>query len=273
MPDRYALIGNPVAHSISPRIHARFAEQTGEDITYELILAPRDGFADAVAAFANDGGKGMNVTLPFKGEACRLADELGAQAAAAEAANTLVFRADGTTYADNTDGAGLLDDLRRLGCAVAGRSLLIVGAGGAGRGIVPALLEARPRALVIANRTHPRAQTLAERFARLGPVAACPLGELTQRRFDGVINATSASLDGAVPDLPDALADHLGWGYDLAYAGDATPFMRWLTAHGVTAAYDGTGMLVAQAAASFYLWRGVRPEVEDVLGMLPGGVS
>ncbi len=270
MPDRYALIGNPVAHSVSPRIHALFAQQTGEDVAYELILAPHAGFAAAVATFADSGGKGMNVTLPFKGEACRIADELGTQVAVAEAANTLVFRADGTIYADNTDGTGLLDDLQRLNCMVEGRSLLVVGAGGACHGIVPALLEARPRGLVIANRTPRRARTLAERFAALGPVAACAFDELGKRRFDGVINATSASLSDTVPDLPDTLADGLDWGYDLAYANNATPFMRWLAKRGVAAVHDGTGMLVAQAAASFYLWRKVKPKVGEALAALRG---
>lgn len=265
MPDRYALIGNPVAHSVSPRIHALFAQQTGQDLRYELILAPRDGFADTVATFVAAGGKGANVTLPFKGEACRLADEVSPQAALAGAANTLVFRPGGEIYADNTDGAGLVEDLRRLGCEIEGRTLLVVGAGGACCGVTPALLEARPRELVIANRTFERAQTLAERFARCGPVTARSFAALGDGKFDGVINATSASLDGVVPDLPDAITDGLSWGYDLVYANEATPFMRWLAERGVGAAYDGGGMLVAQAAKSFYLWRGVKPNVEQAL--------
>ena len=268
MPDRYALIGNPVAHSVSPRIHALFARQTGEDLSYELILAPRDGFAETVATFIGAGGKGVNVTLPFKGEACRLADEASPQAILAGAANTLVFRPDGEIYADNTDGVGLLEDLRRLGCPIEGRTLLIVGAGGACCGITPALLEARPRELVISNRTLERAQALAEQFARYGPVTAQALSELGDRKFDGVINATSASLDGVVPDLPDTIAAGLSWGYDLVHVSEATPFMRWLAERGVGATYDGGGMLVAQAAASFYLWRGVKPNVEQVLAAL-----
>ena len=269
MPDRYALVGNPVAHSISPRIHALFAQQTQQDITYELIRAPRDSFADTVAIFIKEGGKGLNVTLPFKDEACRLADERSTRAAMAEAANTLVFRKNDTVYADNTDGEGLLDDLRRLNCEIEGRSLLIVGAGGACRGIVPVLLEAHPNRLVVANRTPRRAHELAERFAQLGPVTACSFGELEGHGFDSVINATSASLNGTVPDLPERIADSLKWGYDLAYASEPTPFMRWLSERGVARVYDGTGMLVTQAALSFSLWRGVKPEVEAVLGRLP----
>ena len=269
MPDRYALIGNPVAHSISPRIHALFAQQTQQNLVYELIRAPRGGFADAVAAFIEAGGKGMNVTLPFKGEACRFADERSVAAAVSEAANTLVFHDDGTVHADNTDGAGLIDDLRRLGCAIEGRSLLVVGAGGACRGIVPALLEARPRRLVIANRTPGKAQRIARLFARLGPVTAQAPGELAGRGFDGLVNATSASLDGVTPGLDESVAEGLQWGYDLAYANQPTPFMKWLQERGVAKVHDGAGMLVAQAARSFRLWRGVKPEVEKVLAALP----
>lgn len=268
MPDRYALIGRPVAHSISPRIHALFAAQTGENLSFELIEAPRNGFADTVAAFKDAGGKGANVTLPFKEEACRLADAVAERAMRAGAANTLTFRTDGTIVADNTDGAGLLDDLRRLGCAVEGRLLLVVGAGGACRGIVPALLAAHPREIVIANRTHERACEIAERFAPLGPVAACEIAALAGKPFDGLVNATSASLGGNVPDLPDGVAGALEWGYDLVYANEPTPFMRRMAEAGVAAVHDGTGMLVAQAAESFRLWRGVRPDVGETLAKL-----
>ena len=268
MLDHYALIGNPVAHSISPRIHSLFAQQTGEDISYVLVLALRSNFSGTVKAFIKEGGKGANVTLPFKDKACRFANECSERAAVAEAANTLIFRDDGTIYADNTDGVGLLDDLQRLNCAVEGQSLLVVGAGGACCGIVPALLEARPRELVIANRTPDKAQALAKRFARFGPVTACAIEELARRRFDGVINATSASLKNAVPALPDTFAEHLGWGYDLVYANEPTPFVKWLDERGVATAHDGMGMLVAQAAASFDLWRGVKPDVEKALALL-----
>ena len=262
MTDRYALIGNPVAHSISPRIHAAFARHTGEDISYELILAPRDGFPDIVAAFAESGGKGANVTLPFKTEAFELADELGVQAKRSQAVNTLAFRSDGVIYGDNTDGAGLLDDLQRRGCGLESKSVLVLGAGGACRGIVPALLTASVRELVIANRTHARAVRLAERFSRLGPVTAERISTIGEREFDGVINATSASLDEEMPWLPDTLARKLEWGYDLAYAKGPTPFVAWLRQRGIDAAFDGTGMLVCQAARSFGIWRGIVPRID-----------
>ena len=265
MTDRYALIGNPVAHSFSPRIHSLFAKHTGEDVAYELILAPRDGFTDAITTFANAGGKGVNVTLPFKNEAFQIADERSERATMAKAVNTLVFRSDGVVYADNTDGVGLVDDLRRLNCAIESRCLLIVGAGGACQGIIPALLKEQPKEIVIINRTPARAVAVAEHFAQFGPVIAREFSTIHQWTFDGVINATSASLDGGTLDLPDALTGKLSWGYELAYAKQPTPFMRWLADRGVTAVYDGIGMLVAQAAASFELWRGVKPNVEKVL--------
>ena len=267
MTDRYALIGNPVMHSFSPRIHAAFARHTGEDISYELILAPRDGFPDAVTAFADSGGKGANVTLPFKTEAFEFADELGEQAKRSQAVNTLAFRSDGVVYGDNTDGVGLLDDLRRRGCELESRSVLVLGAGGACRGIVPALLAASVRELVIANRTHMRAIQLAEHFSRFGPVTARPVSAIGEWEFGGVINATSASLDREMPCLPDTLARTLEWGYDLAYAKGPTPFVAWLRQHGISAAFDGAGMLVCQAARSFEIWRGMAPPIDALDGV------
>ncbi|MDD9869029.1 MAG: shikimate dehydrogenase [Gammaproteobacteria bacterium] len=296
--DRYALIGCPVEHSISPQIHARFAAQTGEAVRYELLEAPRDGFADAVRRFAGDGGKGLNVTLPFKEEARRLADDVSARAQAAGAVNTLVLRAargggagdgnhnnaDGsannrndadaggnaafTLYGDNTDGAGFIRDLR-VNCKLQpeGRAILLLGAGGAARGIIPPLMESGAASLVIANRGVERARTLERLFAPLGDVTACALDELGGRRFDGIVNATSASLAGEVPALPNAPG--AAWGYDLAYdaTGD-TAFVRWLRAHGVEHAFDGLGMLVEQAAESFLLWRGVRPQTAAIIRAL-----
>lgn len=296
---RYALIGCPVEHSISPQIHARFAAQTGEAVRYELLEAPRDGFADAVRRFAGDGGSGLNVTLPFKEEARRLADDVSARAAAAGAVNTLMLRAvrggatggntdnggidtgsrrspvhgsaDNTVftlYGDNTDGAGFIRDLR-VNCKLQtqGRAILLLGAGGAARGIIPPLMESGAASLVIANRGVERARALERLFAPLGDVTACAPGELGGRRFDGIVNATSASLAGEVPALPGT--GGAVWGYDLAYdtAGD-TAFVRWLRAHGVEQAFDGLGMLVEQAAESFLLWRGVRPQTAAVIRAL-----
>ncbi len=270
MTDRYALIGNPVAHSFSPRIHTAFARHSCEDISYELILAPRDGFLDTVMAFAESGGKGANVTLPFKSEAFACADELGEQAQCSQAVNTLVFRPGGMIYGDNTDGVGLLDDLQRRGCGLESKSVLVLGAGGACRGIVPVLLAASVRELVIANRTHARAVRLAEHFSRFGPVSARRMSEIGEPAFEGVINATSASLEEEMPCLPDTLAQTLEWGYDLAYAKGSTPFVAWLRQHGIDAAFDGVGMLVCQAARSFEIWRGVLPRIDALDAIEPG---
>ena len=263
--DRYALIGRPVAHSVSPAIHARFAAQTGEAVAYELLEAPRDGFAAAVARFVAEGGRGLNVTLPFKEEAHRLADTASARARAAGAVNTLAIRAGGGIYGDNTDGAGLLRDLRaNCGLETKGRDVLVLGAGGAARGIIPPLLESGVASLVIANRSVERARALERRFASAGIVTACAFSALAGRRFDGVVNATSASLAGEVPALPESVATE--WGYDLAYAKlGATAFVRWLQRRGVRCAFDGLGMLVEQAAESFFLWRGVRPQTAPVI--------
>ncbi len=263
--DRYALIGCPVGHSISPQIHARFAAQTGEAVCYELLEAPRDGFADAVERFAAGGGRGLNVTLPFKHQAYRLADEVSARAQAAGAVNTLVLRPGREILGDNTDGAGFIRDLR-VHCKLEpqGRDILLLGAGGAARGIVPPLMESGAASLVIANRDPERARALQRLFGALGDVTVCTLDELGGRRFDGIVNATSASLAGAVPALPESV--EAGWGYDLAYAASgATAFVRWLRERGVERAFDGLGMLVEQAAESFLLWRGVRPATAAVL--------
>ncbi len=268
--DRYALVGCPVGHSLSPGIHARFAEQTGEAVAYELLEAPRDGFAAALARFVADGGRGLNVTLPFKEEAHRLASAASARARAAGAVNTLVVRANGDLYGDNTDGAGLLRDLHaNCGLETSGRDVLVLGAGGAARGIILPLLESGVASLVIANRTVERARSLERLFGSAGAVAACAPGDLDGRRFHGIVNATSASLAGEVPPLPESV--EAKWGYDLAYTEDgATAFVRWLEKKGVRRAFDGFGMLVEQAAESFYLWRGVRPQTAPVIRELRG---
>ena len=266
--DRYALIGCPVKHSISPRIHARFAEQTGEAVAYELLEAPRDGFGAALARFVAEGGRGLNVTLPFKEEAYRLAGAASARARAAGAVNTLVIRAGGDLYGDNTDGAGLVRDLRaNCGLETKGRDVLVLGAGGAARGVIVPLLESGVASLVVANRTVERARALERAFASAGAVTACALGELAGRRFGAVVNATSASLAGEVPAVPESV--EVEWGYDLAYAEDgATAFVRWLKQRGVRRAFDGLGMLVEQAAESFFLWRGVRPQTVPLIDEL-----
>jgi len=264
MPDRYAVIGNPVAHSRSPWIHARFALQTGEDVAYESLLAPLNGFAATVAAFRAAGGKGANVTLPFKEEACALSEHLSERARAAQAVNTLLFTKTGIR-GDNTDGHGLVRDLGvNLGFAIAGCRILLAGAGGAARGVVLPLLGERPSALVIANRNVDKARVLAGRFPG---VSACGYADLAGEHFDLVINATSAGLvDSALP-LPKEIFRPGSLAYDMVYGRD-TAFMRQARADGAARIADGVGMLVEQAAESFFLWRGVRPDTAPVLSAL-----
>jgi shikimate dehydrogenase len=263
MTDRYAVFGHPIAHSKSPQIHAAFARQTGQDMTYEAILAPLDGFADNMAQFIAAGGRGANVTVPFKEEAFRLASRLSARAERAGAVNTLSFDS-GDIFGDNTDGAGLVADLtRNLKCALAGKRILLLGAGGAARGVIEPLLEQQPAALVIANRTVSRAQELAGLFGQ--GVRACGF-DAVDTPFDLVINATAASLAGELPPLspriftPDTLA------YDMMYGRD-TPFLTFARSHDAATA-DGLGMLVEQAAEAFALWRGMRPDTAPVIAAL-----
>ncbi|MEF8750122.1 MAG: shikimate dehydrogenase [Candidatus Accumulibacter propinquus] len=268
MSDRYGVFGHPVAHSKSPAIHAAFAAQCGHDLSYEAILAPLDGFADSLCAFVAAGGRGANVTVPFKEEACRLATRLTPRAAQAGAVNTLVFDSSGM-LGDNTDGAGLLRDLtNNLGCRITGQRLLLLGAGGAARGVVGPLLEARPAALVIANRTAARAADLAERFAGRGPLRACGYPDLAGESFDLVINATSASLGGETPYLPERVFAFGSLAYDMMYGRGETPFLLLARAQGAARLADGLGMLVEQAAEAFRFWRGVLPDSAPVLAML-----
>ncbi len=272
--DRYAVIGNPVAHSRSPQIHALFAGATAQAIAYERLPAPLDGFVDTVRRFRAEGGAGLSVTVPFKLECLAFADEVSPRAKIAGAANTLAWR-DGRWFADNTDGAGLEADLtRNLGAVVRGRDVLVLGAGGAARGILAPLLAQGPRRLVVVNRTHDKAVRLAESFAaRADPATtleACPLDRLDGQRFAIVINATSASLSGshADIDLPDRLFGDDALAYDLMYAAEPTSFLRWAAAHGAARCADGLGMLVEQAALQFQLWRGVLPATGPVLAQL-----
>ena len=268
MSDRYGVFGHPVAHSKSPAIHAAFAAQCGHDLSYEAILAPLDGFADSLCAFVAAGGRGANVTVPFKEEACRLATRLTPRAAQAGAVNTLAFDSSGM-LGDNTDGAGLLRDLsNNLGCRITGQRLLLLGAGGAARGVVGPLLEARPAALVIANRTAARAADLAERFAGRGPLRACGYPDLAGESFDLVINATSASLGGETPCLPERVFASGSLAYDMMYGRGETPFLLLARAQGAARLADGLGMLVEQAAEAFRFWRGVLPDSAPVLAML-----
>ena len=265
MPDRYAVIGHPVAHSRSPEIHAAFARQTGEDLEYVRLLAPLDGLGAAVAALIREGGRGANVTLPFKEEAFRLAATSSHRARMAGAINTLRFDARGT-YGDNTDGAGLVRDIRdHLGWSLQGARVLLLGAGGAARGAVSPLMDEGVKRLVIANRTAERAVTLAAGFG--APVEGMSLPALAGNRFDVVINATSASIAGELPALPAGLYALGALAYDMMYGRADTPFMAAARREGARVS-DGLGMLVEQAAESFFVWRGVRPDTRPVLEQL-----
>ena len=267
-PDRYAVVGHPVAHSRSPFIHARFAAATGQDLVYGLIDIPPGAFRERVDAFAADGGRGLNVTLPYKFEARDYADVLTDRARDAGAVNTLAWQTDGSVLGDNTDGAGLVRDLEHnLQRPLAGRRILLLGAGGAARGALPSLAAAGPAAIVVANRTHGRAVALAADFADRAPVEAQAF-DVLEGAFDLVINATSASIEDAVPPVP---ARVIGGGtlcYDMMYGAEPTAFLRWAVPAGAGAVADGIGMLVEQAAESFALWRGLRPETGPVLAAL-----
>ena len=269
--DRYAVIGNPIAHSKSPQIHAAFARQTRQELSYEALLAPLDRFAQTVADFRAHGGRGLNVTVPFKLEAFALAERHTARAQAAGAVNTLAFGADGI-LGDNTDGAGLVRDLSaNLNLELAGRRILLLGAGGATRGALLPLIDSRPARLTIANRTVAKAEALAALFAaHAGDTAldACGFDALAGRCFDLVINATAASLADELPPLPPGLYAEGALAYDMMYARAPTRFMRAALADGAARVADGLGMLVEQAAESFTLWRGVRPDSAPVLAEL-----
>ena len=271
MTDRYAVIGNPIAHSKSPALHAAFARQCGQDIRYEAILGPLDGFRASVEAFRQAGGCGMNVTVPFKVEALALADTLTERARLAQAVNTLRFDADGI-FGDNTDGIGLVNDIQqRLGFAIGGKRVLILGAGGAARGSVLPLAEAGPARLVIVNRTQAKAEALRAQFAGVAAVDVEPCDGLAGQRFDLVINATSAGLHGESLPLPAGIFTPGALAYDMVYGNTETPFMLAARALGASRVSDGLGMLVGQAAESFFLWRGVRPDTAPVLQMLQAG--
>ena len=271
MPDRYAVIGNPVAHSKSPPIHAAFAQQTGQAMTYERLLAPLDGFRATVERFASEGGKGLNVTIPFKREAFGVAAAITERARLAGAVNTL-RRSGDAWHADNTDGVGLVRDLAvNLGVELRGRAVAILGAGGAARGIVKPLLDAGTASIVIGNRTMAKAAEIAAQFARYGRIEAVAPDAIGARPCEIVINATSLGLAGsAVDDFPfDAGVVAPGaFAYDVIYSDAETAFMRWARVHGASRVADGLGMLVEQAAESFAIWRGVRPDTAPVFALM-----
>lgn len=270
-PDRYVVIGNPITHSKSPEIHARFAAQTGQHLTYERLLAPLDGFAQTVQDLIRLGVKGANVTVPFKLEACALATSLTERAKSAGAVNTLTF-GNGVILGDNTDGIGLVTDImRNAGVELGGKQVLLLGAGGAARGVMLPLLHQGPAQLVVANRTPDKALALAQQFTEYGPVSAASFDAL-QTPFDVIINATSASLANDLPPLPAEAFAPGCLAYDMMYAKEPTVFMRAAAAQGATVR-DGLGMLVEQAAEAFFVWRGVRPDTRSVFSLLRAGLQ
>jgi len=270
MTDRYGVIGHPIAHSKSPIIHRLFAEQTAQDISYEAFDIEPDTLEARLREMLGDGVRGLNVTVPHKSAVVELADKLTERAELAGAANTLTVDRNHRISADNTDGIGLVRDLEEnLHVTLGGRRILVLGAGGATRGIVPALLDTGPDTLWIANRTVDRAAALTERFATFGDVYAAGFDELDGEHFDIIINATSAGLQGELPPFPAALLDGGPVCYDLSYAMKPTPFTAWAGNVTGTRVHQGWGMLVEQAAESFYIWRGVRPETGPVRRKLP----
>ena len=269
MTDRYAVFGDPVEHSLSPQIHAAFALQTAQDLSYGRQRVEPGRFAGAVAEFFAGGGSGLNVTLPHKIAALTCADELTGRARRAGAVNTLIALADRRLLGDNTDGAGLVNDLtRNLRWPLQGKRLLILGAGGAVRGVLGPLLHERPRAVTIANRTPDRARVLAAAFQGDGEIVHCAYPALAGQRFDLIINGTSASLSGALPALPEGLLAADAGCYDMMYAARDTVFLTWGRAQGAARLADGLGMLVEQAAEAFRQWRGVAPDTAPVIAAL-----
>ncbi|MBS1270443.1 MAG: Shikimate dehydrogenase (NADP(+)) [Gammaproteobacteria bacterium] len=264
-PPLYAVMGNPVDHSLSPRIHTMFAQQFGIQLDYRRIHVDAGGFGQAVDGFRATGGQGLNVTVPFKIEAWDLADERTDRSRLAGAANTLSFK-NGIIRADNTDGVGMCRDVsRNVRFEVAGKDVLVIGAGGAVRGVLGPLLGKHPANTVIANRSVDKAESLAELFACRGSIKTDGFEQLVGYSFDLVINGTSASLQGELPPLPEGLFNAGALAYDMVYQREHTPFLRWAAEHGAAHLADGLGMLVEQAAESFYVWHGKHPDTGPVV--------
>lgn len=262
----YAIMGNPISHSQSPFIHRYFAKQMQIEMDYEAILVPMQGFREALKAFQKQGGKGLNITLPFKQQAFMLMDKLGKAAQQAGAVNTIVFHADGVRHGENTDGIGFLQDfIENQHGEIQGKRILLLGAGGAARGVLGPLLAHQPEQVVIANRTRSKAEVLVQDFGKLGPIHHIDYTDLENCQFDIILNATSASLNGEDLPLPTQLFHPAVWCYDMVYQAKPTSFLRVASAHGVSHCIDGLGMLVEQAAESFFLWHGVKPETSPLI--------
>lgn len=265
--DKYAVFGNPIQHSKSPLIHSKFAQQTGQALYYTAIKAELDDFSGAINSFRAQGGKGCNITVPFKEDAFKLADHISERAQLAEAVNTFIFNDDGTITADNTDGAGLVEDLKSNNAPLSG-TVLLIGAGGAARGVIKPLLDSGIKRLVICNRTHKKAVELARHFSGFGVVEALETKALNNMSFDLVINSTSASLTNQLPPVPHTVFSNHTFAYDMVYGKELTTFCQWAKKHGCKKVIDGLGMLVGQAAVAFELWRAVMPKTDSVLSEL-----
>lgn len=267
--NKYAVFGNPIAHSKSPDIHRAFAIQTGEALTYEKQWVAEDGFEAAAKVFFAEGGCGLNITVPFKLDAFSFADTLTERAQTAGAVNTLKRESDGSILGDNTDGQGMVSDIiDNHGWTISGKRVLILGAGGAVRGVLQPLLAQQPESVVIANRTVSKAEALAKSFSQYGAVKGCSFDALQSQIFDVIINGTSASLSGDLPPLPEQLLAANACCYDMMYGAEPTVFLVWADKQGAQQCADGLGMLVGQAAESFLLWRGVKPDTSPVISTL-----
>ncbi len=263
--DQYAVMGNPIQHSWSPRIHQFFAKQTQQSLSYRPILVPLDAFSQSISDFKAQGGKGLNITLPFKQQAYQQVDQLSERAKIAQAVNTISFNPDGSSFGDNTDGIGFVRDvIDHHQFSLKNARILILGAGGAVRGILAPLIQESPASILIANRTKENAQLLATEF----DLQVSAVAELAKYQFDLVINATSASLTGAELDLPQAILSDQAFCYDMVYGKGITPFMAWATHNRAAKVSDGLGMLIEQAAEAFFLWRKVRPNTPPILERL-----
>jgi len=272
MLDQYAVIGNPISHSKSPIIHSLFAKQTSQILEYSALLGEEGQLQKAVKKFMQNNGKGMNVTVPFKQDAWALVDERNIHAEKAGAVNTIIIRDDGYLIGDNTDGIGLVSDLNKnLGFEIENKNILILGAGGAVRGVLGPVLTKQPKSIVIANRTKAKADELAELFSDEGNISSETYDKLNQSKFDLIINGTAASLSGDVPPIPESIVSGVDC-YDMMYAVQDTAFMAWAKQHGAKSVWDGLGMLVEQAAESFYLWRNVRPETHSVISQIRSSI-
>ncbi len=268
-PDKYCVFGNPIAHTKSPQIHSAFAKETNQNIVYNKQLVELGEFAKAARDFFDHGGKGLNITVPFKHDAFDFADLLTERADTAGAVNTLVLQENGKIMGDNTDGIGMVSDItQRLKWAIHNKRILILGAGGAVKGVLLPVLHENPAEVVIANRTVSKAEDLAKRFAQYGNISAVGFDGIGGRAFDIIINGTSASLAGDLPPIPDTCIVVNGNVYDMMYAKEATPFITWAKQNGAANTADGLGMLVGQAAEAFNLWRGVRPNTQDIFEIL-----